>query len=68
MTSLPTLCCKTPDVMKSDTVDGEVKTVNRVCLGCYTHWYGVIGAVKKYTRAEWDAHLDRNLQSMNGGW
>jgi cytochrome c5 len=34
------------------------RVVNRVCLRCRMHWHGVDGAVREYTRAEWDRVLE----------
>lgn len=36
----------------------QQRTANRMCLKCQQHWYGPIGAIKEYTRAEWDAYVN----------
>ena len=35
------------------------KRINRLCSTCYRHWAGPVGAVKEYTRKEWDAEVAR---------
>ena len=58
-------CCMDQDIMNSDHQPGdEAKVINRVCLSCYTHFYGKLGAVKKYTRKQWDQFIDRNLKNL----
>lgn len=47
-------CCRHPDLQHMMT--GAV--VNAVCLSCYTHWYGQAHNVRKFSRKEWDAHLE----------
>lgn len=52
-------CCPRPAVATMDHIKGytgeERRMVNRCCTRCYTHWYGPEGAVRRYSRAEWDA-------------
>jgi hypothetical protein len=56
-------CCRRPDIARMDYLhfDKDIRTesprINRVCLHCLTHFFGVPGAVKQYTGAEWDAML-----------
>ncbi|MBC7752471.1 MAG: hypothetical protein H7Z73_12310 [Candidatus Saccharibacteria bacterium] len=58
-------CCKSQNIMVSDNEQhGEPTMINRVCLNCYTHFYGLVGEVKTYTRKEWDDYLDRNLKNL----
>lgn len=56
-------CCANPSVATMDHrkwSDRESKLmVNRVCLRCYTHWYGEDGAnVVEFTRAAWDRWMN----------
>ena len=39
-----------------DEATNKIK-VNRICLRCYTHWFGFADNVKQYTRKEWDAEV-----------
>ena len=63
MNNTTTNCCRNPDVAVFDYDDYDFITrtftskVNRVCLHCMTHWFGEPGAVKQFTRQEWDAWL-----------
>lgn len=57
-------CCKRPSVATMDyfshTPDDWNRPqpkVNRVCLRCYTHWFGTPDAVTQYTRKEWDSYI-----------
>lgn len=52
--------CRKPNICNMDhpkgSTPGELeKYVNRICVTCYRHWYGPVGAVKEYSRADWDA-------------
>ena len=56
--------CKRSNVTNMDHKKQDVETlaitpmVNRMCLTCGKHWYGEEGAVKEYTRAEWDSWIN----------
>lgn len=30
------------------------RRINRVCLKCWTHWFGPVSSVVMYTRQQWD--------------
>jgi hypothetical protein len=32
--------------------------VNRVCLHCYSHWYGEAENIKQYSKKEWDKYIN----------
>jgi len=53
--------CKRPAIANMDHKQGDAfdvrPTVNRMCITCGAHWYGPVGDVKEYTRAEWDAWI-----------
>ena len=60
----PDACCARPAVANMDHLrppwpgdrDAEPeRMVNRCCTHCWTHWYGQEGAVRRYSRQEWDA-------------
>lgn len=34
------------------------RRINRVCTTCWTHWFGPVGKVKRYTREAWDKWLE----------
>lgn len=58
-------CCNRPSVADldhkkyfQDNAAGYIEITSRVCLNCYTHWYGPAGNVKKYTSKEWDAWMN----------
>lgn len=58
------ICCAKQSIHTMDylspifpNLGEQVVRVNRVCCNCLTHWYGVEGDIKQYTRAEWDALL-----------
>lgn len=57
MTTTP--CCTKPSIVKLDYKDWDCDsiTINRVCIHCSEHWFGIDGDVKHYTRQEWDAYL-----------
>ncbi len=57
-------CCSKPSIHTMDyrypifpNLGEQLTRINRVCCNCLSHWYGVEGDVKQYTRAEWDALL-----------
>lgn len=58
-TFTPDPCCPRPSVATMDHTKGqrgeETRMVNRCCTRCFTHWYGPEGAVRRYSRQEWDA-------------
>ena len=37
--------------------DEQVTKINRICLKCYKHWFGVEGDVREFTRKEWDDYV-----------
>jgi hypothetical protein len=58
-------CCSRPSIAKMDykwpvfdAPEKQVMKVNRVCLHCFAHWFGVEPDVKQYTRKEWDAMME----------
>lgn len=58
------MTCTHPDIANMDhwrgyTSDegGRERWINRCCRKCWAHWSGREGAVKEYTKAEWDAYL-----------
>lgn len=55
-------CCAKPSIANHDHKFGGA-TVNRVCLHCYKHWYGPVGAVIEYTKAEWDEYMNRYAEA-----
>jgi hypothetical protein len=36
----------------------DLPHVNKICLSCGSHWYGLPDDVKFYTRKEWDAWIE----------
>lgn len=50
--------CSYRGVASFDHVQHGVAFINRVCLGCRQHWYGPEGAVKEFSRQEWDAYVN----------
>lgn len=59
-------CCTKPNIKTMEYKwhffdDAQVVNVNRVCLKCGTHWFGVEPDVKQYTSKEWDALIERAL-------
>ena len=50
-------CCAKPSLNRML----KLPEVNTVCLSCGAHWYGTEGAVKRYTRQEWDAYVNGEL-------
>ncbi len=58
------------DYKRGDTPGELVDYVNRLCTTCYQHWAGPVGAVKEYTRAEWDAWMatafDEDIKDAKG--
>ena len=47
-------CCDKPNTASHDyEVRGET-TINRMCLHCGKHWHGKEGAVREFSRKEWD--------------
>lgn len=56
-------CCKRPSIANMDYVKHSPESdpeprVNRVCMRCWTHWFGPTDAVEKFTKREWDAQLE----------
>jgi hypothetical protein len=60
-------CCNKPkvsalnDIRTSINEEGRFHTepwVNKICLNCYSHWYGAPESPKFYTRKEWDAWIN----------
>lgn len=61
-------CCHHPAIQTMDykypvfaEFSEQVTKINRICLRCYTHWFGVEGDVKQFTRKEWDAMIEGAL-------
>jgi len=57
-------CCDRPqiqtmdyDKFSPDEWNHPDKRINRICSRCLAHWFGPVGAVKFYTRAEWDCWI-----------
>ena len=57
--------CRKADICNMDHLRGwgedKEQRVNRLCTTCYQHWAGPVGAVKEYTRKEWDAEVERGF-------
>ena len=58
-------CCDRPQVETMDywkaspaDWDHPEKRINRVCSRCWTHWFGPVDAVRRYTREEWDEWIE----------
>ncbi len=58
-------CCARPSIQPMDykfpifaNPDEQVTKINRICLRCFAHWFGVDGDVKQYTRKEWDELME----------
>lgn len=63
----PDPCCHRPSIANMDHVKrGGVEAmpmVNRICLNCYSHWYGNDGvAVVQFTRKSWDNWMSQPSQ------
>jgi hypothetical protein len=58
----PDTCCKRQQIERMDHVTSAEGRVHRVCTRCWTHWYGQLGAVTKYSRKQWDAFLEECQQ------
>lgn len=59
-------CCSKPSIQTMDYKwpcfeEVQVTKVNRVCLHCWTHWFGVDGDVKQYTAKEWESYINGAL-------
>lgn len=37
--------------------DNPEPRINRVCSKCWSHWFGAPGAVKFFTKSEWDKQV-----------
>lgn len=55
-------CCARQSITNLDhtsplfqSMGAHESITNRVCINCYTHWYGSGLSVKRYSRQEWDA-------------
>lgn len=54
-------CCPRQEIANMDYLkaspinwyNSEIR-INRVCLKCWTHWFGSEGEVKMFTKQEWD--------------
>ena len=53
-----TNCCNKPRIQSMNYWKGALLVLNRMCRRCGTHWWGEPGAVKRFTRAEWDAEMN----------
>jgi hypothetical protein len=40
----------------------QITKINRVCLKCWAHWFGVDGDVKKFTSKEWESYINQSLK------
>ena len=63
---IKTGCCAKPAIVTMDYTKATPSKVgpfivsprvNRVCTHCWTHWFGPLKAVKRYTSAQWDKWL-----------
>lgn len=64
--------CRKPNICNMDFTRGydpdtAERHVNRLCVTCYRHWAGPVGAVKEYSQAEWDACVDASWQPEAAG-
>lgn len=57
-------CCKRQSIASMDYKKSgprgwnfPVPVINHMCMHCGQHWYGEEGAVKEYTKAQWDAWI-----------
>lgn len=65
-TFLTPKCCSKQSVANMDHRQGRctdgVQMINRVCLRCGQHWYGVDGvSVIEYSRKAWDRSLQEEI-------
>jgi hypothetical protein len=51
-------CCDRPAVVVMDYTAENVRKVNRVCTRCWTHWHGLEGSVRQYTKKQWDTLIE----------
>ena len=67
------LCCIKPSQtnmheIQYNFVENSYKPTicwNRICLTCYTHWYGSPNNLKKYTKKEWDNYINASFDTYN---
>lgn len=38
--------------------------VNTMCMRCYTHWAGLDGNVKIYTKKQWEDHINEQYMAI----
>jgi len=41
----------------------KVRMVNRVCTHCWRHWFGPVGRVRQFTKAQWDKWINQPEKS-----
>ena len=63
-------CCNKPDVATLHDFIHEIENgkyitvpcINKVCIKCFTHWYGKSDSIKRYSKKEWDYYIEEGYK------